>query len=107
VKVPPPGGNAGARGSGPGGEALDDRIRDAYLEAWQEAADGAYGLWLCSARGTLAYLVLTDQLPRNMFRGKPEAFSTDRMARAAARSPSTATGIFSSTCRRGRSSTCP
>lgn len=75
----------GPKGWYEGGEALDTLIRETYEEAWQEASNGAYGLWLCSARGTLAYLILTDQLPRNMFRGSAMAFSTDRVARAAAK----------------------
>ncbi|EAR50541.1 hypothetical protein OG2516_04356 [Oceanicola granulosus HTCC2516] len=66
-------------------EALDARVRDRFLEAWQEAAEGSSGLWLTYPEGALAYIILTDQFPRNMFRDDPRAFSTDRSARAAAK----------------------
>ena len=52
-----------------GGEALDQEIRDRFGAAWEAAMDGAYGLWLTYPSGALAYLILTDQFPRNMFRG--------------------------------------
>ena len=47
--------------------------------------EGSYALWLTYPTGTLAYLVLMDQLPRNMFRGSAKAFSSDKYARAAAK----------------------
>jgi uncharacterized protein (DUF924 family) len=65
--------------------ALDDKIRAEFLSTWQAAHDGAHGLWLTCASETLAYIILTDQFPRNMFRGKAQAFSTDRNAIAAAK----------------------
>ncbi|MDO6590590.1 DUF924 domain-containing protein [Loktanella sp. D2R18] len=65
--------------------ALDAQIRDKFLETWQEASEGALGLWLTYATGTLAYIILTDQFPRNMFRDQGNAFSTDTLARAAAK----------------------
>jgi len=58
-------------------DAVDEAIRQRFGCAWQEAREGAFGLWLMSPRETLAYLILTDQFPRNMFRGTPEAFATD------------------------------
>ena len=66
-------------------DALDAQIRDRFGDLWEEAAEGACGLWLTSAKGALAYVILTDQFPRNMFRGSDKAFSTDRNARAAAK----------------------
>jgi len=68
-----------------GGEALDATVRERFLSAWQEARDGAYGLWLINARGALAYIILTDQFPRNMFREAPEAFEMDRTSLAVAK----------------------
>ncbi len=65
--------------------AFDALIRDRFGVAWQEATEGAYGLWLTYPSGVLAYIILTDQFPRNMFRGKREAFATDGIARAAAK----------------------
>lgn len=66
-------------------EALDTRIRERFRSALEEAAAGAYGLWLTSAKGALAYIILTDQLPRNMFRGQARAFETDKCALAASK----------------------
>lgn len=67
-------------------EALDARIRDRFLETWTSAMDGRYSLWLTYASGALAYIILTDQFSRNMFRGDAKAFSSDRIALAAAKS---------------------
>lgn len=75
----------GPKGWYQGGEALDTQIRDRFGPAWAEARDGAYGLWLTSARECLAYLILTDQFSRNMHRGSGLAFATDRSARAVAK----------------------
>ena len=66
-------------------EAVDDTIRAQFLPAWQEAEEGAHGLWLTAPRGALAYIILTDQFPRNMFRGDPRSFATDRSALAVAK----------------------
>jgi len=43
-------------------------------------------LWLTYPSGALAYIILTDQFPRNMFRGTGRAFSSDAIALAAAKS---------------------
>lgn len=68
-----------------GGEDLDAQVREKFLDAWTEARAGACGLWLTSPVGVLGYIVLTDQLPRNMHRGTAESFATDKSARAAAK----------------------
>jgi uncharacterized protein (DUF924 family) len=64
---------------------LDGRIRDRFLPDWKRAREGGMSLWLTYPSGTLAYIILTDQFPRNMFRGEADAFATDRIARAAAK----------------------
>jgi uncharacterized protein (DUF924 family) len=64
---------------------LDEKIRDRFLSDWQRASDGGMSLWLTYPSGTLAYIILTDQFPRNMFRGHGDAFATDRISRAAAK----------------------
>lgn len=66
-------------------EALDQTIRDRFLPAWEKAMDGGYGHWLSYASGTLAYIILLDQFPRNMFRGNGRSFASDRVALAAAK----------------------
>lgn len=69
-----------------GGEALDADIRDKFAETWEAGVSGGCGLWLTYPLGTLAYIILMDQFPRNMFRGTRDAFVTDCAARAAAKS---------------------
>lgn len=64
---------------------LDATLLEKFGSAWQEAAEGALGLWLTYPTGTLAYIILTDQFSRNMFRGSGQAFAMDSAARAAAK----------------------
>jgi uncharacterized protein (DUF924 family) len=66
-------------------EALDATIRERFYQTWKDALDGAHGLWLTYPSGTLAYLILMDQFPRNMFRGFGDAFASDGLALAAAK----------------------
>ncbi|WP_170437842.1 DUF924 family protein [Ruegeria arenilitoris] len=66
-------------------EALDAQIRDRFLETWQVACEGKFSLWLTYPSGSLAYIILMDQFPRNMFRGSGKAFSSDKAALAAAK----------------------
>ena len=68
-----------------GGKALDQEIRDRFEAAWDAAMEGRFALWLTYPSGTLAYIILLDQFPRNMFRGSAKAFSSDRFALAAAK----------------------
>jgi len=64
---------------------LDGTIRDRFQSGWENARAGAYSLWLTYPTGTLAYIILTDQFPRNMFRDEARAFATDKAALAAAK----------------------
>ena len=66
-------------------DALDEEVRERFASAWENARAGAYGLWLTYPTGTLAYVILTDQFPRNMFRGEGRAFATDRAGLTAAK----------------------
>ena len=67
-------------------EDLDARVRDRFEGLWEKATEGALSLWLTYPSGALAYVILTDQFPRNMFRGQGKAFSTDKVALAVAKS---------------------
>ncbi|MCE8006570.1 DUF924 family protein [Aestuariivita sp.] len=67
-------------------DALDQTIRDRFEGLWSRSADGALSMWLTYPSGALAYILLTDQFPRNMFRGQAKAFATDRAALAVAKS---------------------
>ncbi len=63
---------------------LDQTIRDRFLFHWQTAKDGGFPNWKETPDGSLGYLILTDQFPRNMFRDDPRAFATDALARSVA-----------------------
>ena len=67
------------------GEDLDARIVEKFGDAWTGAMEGRYSLWLTYPSGALAYIILTDQFPRNMFRGTSRAFSSDKVSLAAAK----------------------
>ena len=64
--------------------AFDARIRELYEDLHFAAARGELADWAETAEGALALLLLTDQFPRNLFRGSAHAFATDAMARAVA-----------------------
>jgi len=64
---------------------LDETIRKRFLATWEEAHEGGLGLWMTYPSGALAYLIITDQLSRNMFRGSGQSFATDANARAVAK----------------------
>lgn len=68
-----------------GGEEIDGTIRDGFEELCVAAHDGGLEHWVESPAGALAYLLLTDQFPRNIWRGEARAFSCDPRALAAAR----------------------
>ena len=69
----------------PANPELDSECRTRFGDAWQAALDGGLEHWVDGAVGTLAYLVICDQLSRNMHRGNAKSFATDAQARAAAR----------------------
>ncbi|WP_438990115.1 DUF924 family protein [Lentibacter sp.] len=66
-------------------EALDETIRSRFLSAWELGAAGGLSDWLQNAEGALAYVILLDQFPRNMFRGSGQAFATDKKSLCAAK----------------------
>ena len=68
-----------------GSDALDAQIREKFLATWESAASGGLGLWLTYPGGILAYIIVTDQFSRNMFRGDGRSFKLDRVAVAAAK----------------------
>ncbi|MEI4470321.1 DUF924 family protein [Frigidibacter sp. MR17.24] len=67
-----------------GSTAIDDEIRARFAPDWEAAARGDREGWLTDARGALAYILLTDQFPRNIHRGEARAYATDAQAVAAA-----------------------
>ena len=67
-------------------EAFDGQCRDQWAPLLAEARAGKLEDWLIHARGKLAYVVLCDQMPRNVYRGQADAYAWDHLALAAARS---------------------
>lgn len=59
---------------------FDAELRAAFGADLEHAARGELGAWCVSPRGTLALIVLCDQIPRNVHRGTPRAFATDSIA---------------------------
>ena len=60
--------------------ALDAAITERFGAAWEASCEGSFSMWLTYPSGALAYIILTDQFPRNMFRGSGKAFASDRAA---------------------------
>lgn len=77
-------GDVGPEGWYAGGEALDAEIQHRFGDLWLAAKAGGLEHWVEGTVGTLAYLILCDQMARNMHRGAADAFATDAQARAAA-----------------------
>jgi len=69
-----------------GSEELDAKCREQFMPTYEAVANGARSLWLTYPTGVLAYLIVADQLPRNMFRNNAQSFALDGIALAAAKS---------------------
>jgi uncharacterized protein (DUF924 family) len=78
-------GEVGPEGWYKGGAELDALCRDRFAEVWQAAHDGGLEHWVDGTVGTLAYLIVTDQLSRNIHRDSALAFACDARALAAAK----------------------
>ena len=65
--------------------AFDRMIAVQFGNRLAAAAAGALNGWLGTARGRLAFIIVTDQFSRQIHRGSPRAFATDATALAAAR----------------------
>ena len=63
-----------------GGEAVDARIRERFLDLHESLREQVPEEWRASARGTLAAAIALDQFPRNMYRNDPRAFAADAAA---------------------------
>jgi uncharacterized protein (DUF924 family) len=65
-------------------DALDHEIRTRFLADIEAAAGGRLAHWEATPEGALALVILLDQFPRNIFRGRAQAFAADPLARAVA-----------------------
>ena len=78
-------GEIGPDGWYKGGEEIDLQCMLSLGEETEAAALGHLDHWIAGPAPCLAYLILTDQMPRNIHRGKPASFASDPLARNAAR----------------------
>ena len=60
---------------------FDQELRDKFLPTYQLACDGQLDHWQQNRDGALALVIIFDQLPLNMFRGKPDSFATESRSR--------------------------
>ena len=65
--------------------AFDRKLLDSYAVTWQQAKQGELNDWQQVASGSLALIILLDQMPLNMFRGTAKSFSTEAQSRDVAR----------------------
>ena len=65
--------------------AFDARLRERFEPLYAEIARGEREDWIETPRGRLAYVIVLDQLARNIFRGTPKMFAADGRALAAAK----------------------
>lgn len=62
-------------------DALDQQIRDRFLETYEHVRDNISAAEMASeARIALAGIITLDQFPRNMFRGSPRMYESDAKA---------------------------
>ncbi len=66
--------------------AFDAEIENLFEPLFEGAAKGALGTWENCADGCLALVILLNQFPRYMYRGKPKSFGYDDAAKAIATS---------------------
>jgi uncharacterized protein (DUF924 family) len=59
---------------------LDHRIRERFLKLWTDKRQLPVDSFLDDPLTALAAVILFDQLPRNMFRGHADQYSTDHLA---------------------------
>jgi uncharacterized protein (DUF924 family) len=64
---------------------FDELVRQRLINLYASAAEGCLDDWKDEPNGALALCILFDQVPRNIFRGSPQAFATDPQALSVAR----------------------
>lgn len=62
-------------------DAFDAEIRDRFHGLYEAAARSDVSGWEETPEGVLALIIVLDQFPRNLFRGAPRTYATDRTAR--------------------------
>jgi len=65
--------------------AFDHACQAHFADALRTLGRGIYNGWATSPRGALAWVILADQVSRNVHRGTADAFALDSSARAVAK----------------------
>lgn len=60
--------------------SIDKEITSRYETVWEKAASGGLSSWGETADGSVALIIILDQFPLNMFRGKAKGFKTESIA---------------------------
>lgn len=60
---------------------MDHELRTKFEGDVKKAASGGFDDWRSTPRGRLALIILLDQMPRYIYRDKPQMFALDSMAR--------------------------
>ncbi|MGA7800818.1 MAG: DUF924 family protein [Gammaproteobacteria bacterium] len=63
---------------------LDRQILERFGNTHRSAAEGRLDHWARTPEGALALVIVLDQFPLNMYRGRPESFATEGSARQVA-----------------------
>ena len=61
-------------------KSFDDKIQTKFESTWQHASENLLDHWKQSPTGALALVIVLDQFPLNMFRGKAKSYSTEQKA---------------------------
>ncbi len=64
--------------------AFDAQVRARFEAVWRAAADGELDHWAQTPAGAVALVVVLDQFPLNMYRGRAESFATEARSREVA-----------------------
>lgn len=64
--------------------AFDEEIRQRFLDVYQAALKKQLVNWGSTPQGSVALIIVLDQFPLNMFRGKAESFAGEKLAREVA-----------------------
>lgn len=67
------------------GADFDEEVRVRFLPLYQQALRGDLSAWEDDAMSSLALVIVLDQFPLNMFRGRPESFAGEQEAGRVAR----------------------
>ena len=64
---------------------FDEALTKHFLPVYKRGVAGELETWRSAAGSALAYALLFDQLPRNMFRGRADAYASDAKALSCAK----------------------